>query len=101
MAVTALFAEGRTTIRNIGNWRVKETDRLAAMAAELRKVGAEVVEGPDYLEIDPPERIYPAEIATYNDHRMAMWLLPGLPGGRGDYDFRPGLRFQDLPRVFR
>ena len=72
VAVTALFADGKTVIRNIGNWRVKETDRLAAMAAELRKVGADVVEGPDYLEIDPPERIRPAEIATYNDHRMAM-----------------------------
>lgn len=72
VAVTALFANGRTVIRNIGNWRVKETDRLAAMAAELRKVGAGVVEGPDYLEIDPPDRIQAAEIATYNDHRMAM-----------------------------
>lgn len=72
VAVTALFAEGRTIIRNIGNWRVKETDRLAAMAAELRKVGAGVVEGPDYLEIEPPAEIQPAVIETYNDHRMAM-----------------------------
>ena len=72
VAVTALFARGKTTIRNVGNWRVKETDRLAAMAAELRKVGAQVVEGPDYLEIVPPERIKPARIDTYNDHRMAM-----------------------------
>ena len=72
VAVTALFAEGRTAIRNIGNWRVKETDRLAAMATELRKVGATVVEGPDFLEIDPPARLQPALIETYNDHRMAM-----------------------------
>ena len=72
VAVTALFANGRTTIRNIGNWRVKETDRLAAMATELRKLGARVVEGPDFLEIDPPEEIQKAEIETYNDHRMAM-----------------------------
>jgi 3-phosphoshikimate 1-carboxyvinyltransferase len=72
VATTALFARGKTTIRNVGNWRVKETDRLAAMAAELRKVGAEVEEGADYLEITPPERIIPAAIDTYNDHRMAM-----------------------------
>ena len=72
VATTALFAKGKTTIRNVHNWRVKETDRLAAMAAELRKVGAEVIEGSDYLEITPPERIKAATIDTYNDHRMAM-----------------------------
>ncbi len=72
VAVTALFAKGKTAIRNVHNWRVKESDRLAAMASELRKVGAEVVEGSDYLEITPPERIRPATIATYKDHRMAM-----------------------------
>jgi 3-phosphoshikimate 1-carboxyvinyltransferase len=72
VAVTALFARGKTTIRNIYNWRVKETDRLSAMATELRKVGATVVEGNDYLEITPPEHIMPAVIDTYNDHRMAM-----------------------------
>ena len=72
VATAALFAQGQTTIRNVGNWRVKETDRLAAMAAELRKVGARVEEGPDYLKITPPERIIPAAIDTYNDHRMAM-----------------------------
>ena len=72
VATAALFARGQTTIRNVGNWRVKETDRLAAMAAELRKVGAQVEEGPDYLKITPPERISSAAIDTYNDHRMAM-----------------------------
>ena len=72
VATTALFAQGKTAIRNVANWRVKETDRLAAMAAELRKVGAEVYEGDDYLEITPPARISPATIDTYNDHRMAM-----------------------------
>ena len=72
VATAALFARGQTTIRNVGNWRVKETDRLAAMAAELRKVGARVEEGSDYLRITPPERITPAAIDTYNDHRMAM-----------------------------
>ena len=72
VAATALFAKGKTAIRNVYNWRVKETDRLSAMATELRKVGAEVVEGRDYLEITPPEQIQSATIDTYNDHRMAM-----------------------------
>ena len=72
IATTALFAEGPTAIRNVWNWRVKETDRLAAMATELRKVGAAVVEGEDFIEITPPARLRPAEIDTYDDHRMAM-----------------------------
>lgn len=72
IATTALFAEGPTCIRNVYNWRVKETDRLAAMATELRKVGALVDEGRDYLHITPPERLRAAAIDTYNDHRMAM-----------------------------
>ncbi|MDU7946658.1 MAG: 3-phosphoshikimate 1-carboxyvinyltransferase, partial [Haemophilus parainfluenzae] len=60
--------------RNIYNWRVKETDRLAAMAAELRKVGAEVEEGEDFIRIQPLtlSQFKHAEIETYNDHRMAM-----------------------------
>lgn len=74
IATTALFAQGETVIRNIYNWRVKETDRLAAMAAELRKVGAEVEEGNDYIRIQQlkPTQFKHAEIKTYNDHRMAM-----------------------------
>jgi len=72
IATTALFAEGTTTIRNIYNWRVKETDRLTAMATELRKVGADVVEGEDYISITPPKALKHAEIDTYNDHRVAM-----------------------------
>lgn len=72
IATTALFAQGETAIRNIANWRVKETDRLAAMATELRKLGAVVEEGEDYIVINPPERIQAATIDTYNDHRMAM-----------------------------
>jgi 3-phosphoshikimate 1-carboxyvinyltransferase len=72
IATTALFAEGPTAIRNVYNWRVKETDRLAAMATELRKVGAEVEEGKDYILITPPAQLKHASIATYNDHRMAM-----------------------------
>ncbi|MBN3065563.1 3-phosphoshikimate 1-carboxyvinyltransferase [Pectobacterium aquaticum] len=73
IATAALFAQGgTTTLRNIFNWRVKETDRLAAMAIELRKVGAEVEEGNDYIRITPPTKLKVAEIGTYNDHRMAM-----------------------------
>jgi len=72
IATTALFAKGPTTIRNIYNWRVKETDRLSAMATELRKVGAEVVEGEDFISITPPASLIHADIDTYNDHRVAM-----------------------------
>lgn len=74
IAITALFAEGETVIRNIYNWRVKETDRLTAMATELRKIGAEVEEGEDFIRIQPMtlEGFKHAEIETYNDHRMAM-----------------------------
>lgn len=83
LAVLALFARGTTTIRNVANWRVKETDRLAAMATELRKLGAAVAEGPDSISVTPPERPREAEIATYGDHRMAMCFslvaLAGVP----------------------
>ena len=72
IATTALFAKGTTTIRNIYNWRVKETDRLTAMATELRKVGATVEEGEDYISVTPPAVLTHAEIDTYNDHRVAM-----------------------------
>jgi len=81
IAVAALYADGPSTLRNIASWRVKETDRLAAMAAELRKVGAEVEEGPDYIRITPPEQLKPATIDTYDDHRMAMcFSLASLDG---------------------
>ncbi len=72
IATTALFARGTTTLRNIYNWRVKETDRLHAMATELRKVGATVEEGEDYLRITPPKQLKHAAIDTYDDHRIAM-----------------------------
>jgi 3-phosphoshikimate 1-carboxyvinyltransferase len=82
-AVTALFADGTSTLRNIGSWRVKETDRIAAMAAELRKLGAKVEEGRDYLRITPPApRLTPnASIDTYDDHRMAMCFSLAALGG--------------------
>jgi 3-phosphoshikimate 1-carboxyvinyltransferase len=86
LAVLALFADGPSTLRNIGSWRVKETDRIAAMATELRKFGATVEEGPDFLKITPP---HPSPLTpnvavdTYDDHRMAMCFslvtLGGVP----------------------
>ncbi|HEY1996721.1 3-phosphoshikimate 1-carboxyvinyltransferase [Paraburkholderia sp.] len=84
IAVAALFADGTTTLRNIASWRVKETDRLTAMATELRKVGAKVTEGEDYLAVTPPGQLTPnAAIDTYDDHRMAMCFslvsLGGVP----------------------
>lgn len=81
VAVLALFAEGTTTIRNIANWRVKETDRLSAMATELRKLGAVVEEGADSLSVTPPEQLQSAEIDTYGDHRMAMCFSLAALGG--------------------
>lgn len=81
VAVLALFAEGPTTIRNIYNWRVKETDRLAAMATELRKLGATVVEGVDFISITPPGKLVSAVIDTYGDHRMAMCFSLACLGG--------------------
>jgi 3-phosphoshikimate 1-carboxyvinyltransferase len=84
LAVTALFCDGPSRLTNIGSWRVKETDRIAAMAAELRKVGGVVEEGPDWLRVTPPANLTPnAAIDTYDDHRMAMCFslvaLGGVP----------------------
>lgn len=84
LGVMAMFAEGTTTLRNIASWRVKETDRIAAMATELRKVGATVIEGADFIQVTPPAELTPnAVIDTYDDHRMAMCFslisLAGVP----------------------
>jgi 3-phosphoshikimate 1-carboxyvinyltransferase len=72
LAVMALYAQGTTRLTNIASWRVKETDRIAAMAAELRKLGAGVVEGADFIEVSPPGRWQAAAVHTYDDHRVAM-----------------------------
>jgi len=73
LAVLALFAEGKTTLRNIGSWRVKETDRIHAMATELKKLGADVVEGEDFIEVSPVAKLNEnISIFTYDDHRIAM-----------------------------
>lgn len=101
IATTALFAKGTTAIRNIYNWRVKETDRLAAMATELRKVGAHVVEGRDFIEITPPAVLKTAAIDTYKDHRMAMCFslvaLGGVPITIND----PGCTAKTFPDYFQ
>jgi 3-phosphoshikimate 1-carboxyvinyltransferase len=84
-AIAAVFADGPSTLRGIGNWRVKETDRIAAMATELRKLGAAAEEGPDYLRVVPPPPatgITPgAVIDTYDDHRIAMCFALAAAGG--------------------
>jgi len=72
LAMMALYADGTSRLTGIASWRVKETDRIAAMAAELRKLGAKVVDGADFIEISPPRRWQAAAIKTYDDHRMAM-----------------------------
>jgi 3-phosphoshikimate 1-carboxyvinyltransferase len=81
LAVAALYADGPTRLRNIASWRVKETDRIAAMARELAKLGAVVEEGVDALRITPPAQWRPATIDTYDDHRMAMCFSLAAFGG--------------------
>ncbi len=81
LAVVALFASGPTTLTGIGSWRVKETDRIQAMATELGKLGATVVGGGDHLRVFPPEALRPATIDTYDDHRIAMCFSLAAFGG--------------------
>jgi len=100
IATTALFAEGSTTIRNIYNWRVKETDRLSAMATELRKMGAVVEEGNDYIVIHPPAKVQSATIDTYNDHRMAMCFSLAAFGGSPIVINDPGCTAKTFPTYF-
>jgi 3-phosphoshikimate 1-carboxyvinyltransferase len=100
-AVLALFAGGPSTLRNIGNWRIKETDRLAAMATELRKLGAEVEEGPDHLRVTPPAAFRAATIDTYDDHRMAMGFSLAALGGVPVRINDPGCVRKTFPAYFR
>lgn len=81
LAVLALFAKDPITLRGIGSWRVKETDRIAAMAAELAKLGATVDAGPSHLRVFPPRSLHAATIDTYDDHRMAMCFSLAALGG--------------------
>jgi 3-phosphoshikimate 1-carboxyvinyltransferase len=110
----ALFAKGPCTLRNIGSWRVKETDRIAAMASELRKFGAEVEEGPDFLRIVPPRdfltprasrlapdsSLTPVVIDTYDDHRMAMCFSLAAFGPRPVRINDPGCVAKTFPAYF-
>jgi len=99
-AVAALFADGASTLRNIGSWRVKETDRIAAMATELRKLGATVEEGKDSLGIVPPARIRTATIDTYDDHRIAMCFSLAALGGITVRINDPGCVAKTFPGYF-
>lgn len=100
LAIVALFAGGQSTLRNIGSWRVKETDRISAMATELRKVGAEVAEGPDWIRIDPPAKFLEATIDTYDDHRMAMCFSLVAAGGVPVHIRDPGCVSKTFPDYF-
>ncbi len=100
LAVMALYADGPTTLANIASWRVKETDRLAAMAAELRKLGASVQEGPDWLRITPPTQWHAAAIHTYDDHRMAMCGSLAAFGGVAVRIFDPKCVAKTFPDYF-
>jgi len=104
LAVAALYAVGSTTLRNIASWRVKETDRIAAMATELRKLGATVEEGADFIRISPPEsRILNPEsgIDTYDDHRMAMCFSLAAFGGTGVRINDPSCVAKTFPGYFK
>jgi 3-phosphoshikimate 1-carboxyvinyltransferase len=100
LAIVALFADGPSTLRNIGSWRVKETDRIAAMATELRKVGAEVEEGPDWIRITPPKQFREATIDTYDDHRMAMCFSLVAAGGVPVHIRNPACVTKTFPDYF-
>lgn len=106
-AVLALFATGPTTLRNIASWRVKETDRIAAMAAELRKFGAGVEEGADFIRIVPPAGFRaaapggtPVAVDTYDDHRMAMCFSLAAFGPRPVRINDPGCVAKTFPGYF-
>jgi len=100
LALVALFAKGSTTLTGIGSWRVKETDRIEAMATELRKLGAEVSAADDRLTVSPPPRFLPATIATYDDHRMAMCFSLAAFGGVPIRILDPGCVAKTFPDYF-
>ncbi len=102
LCVVALFAEGPTTIRNVWNLRVKETDRLAALETELRKLGAGVETGKDWIRVTPPPsgRLLNARIATYDDHRMAMAFAVAGLRSPGICIENPGCTAKTYPEFF-
>ena len=99
-AVVASFARGRSTLRGIGSWRVKETDRIAAMAAELRKLGAAVDAGPGSLSVSGPAALREATIDTYDDHRIAMCFALAACGGVPVHIREPRCVSKTFPRYF-
>lgn len=99
-AVVAMFAPGRTTLRGIGSWRVKETDRIAAMATELRKLGAAVEEGADRISVGGPTALREATIDTYDDHRIAMCFALAATGGVPVHIRDPRCVSKTFPRFF-
>lgn len=99
-AVLALFAHGRTRLRGIGSWRVKETDRIAAMAKELSKLGAQVESGADWIAVHGPAVLRPALVDTYDDHRMAMCLALAAAGGVCVQLRAPGCVAKTFPGYF-
>ncbi|MDP9143061.1 MAG: 3-phosphoshikimate 1-carboxyvinyltransferase [Pseudomonadota bacterium] len=100
VAVVALFADGPSVLRNIGSWRVKETDRIAAMATELLKLGAIVETGADFLRIVPPAALRAATIDTYDDHRIAMSFSLAACGGVPVRITDPGCVAKTFPDYF-
>ncbi|MFP6807054.1 MAG: 3-phosphoshikimate 1-carboxyvinyltransferase [Pseudomonadales bacterium] len=100
VATVALFAKGPTRIRNIYNWRVKETDRMHAMETELRKLGAKVETGSDFIVIEPPTEIQPATIETYGDHRVAMSFSLAALGGKEIQILDPDCTRKTFPDYF-
>lgn len=101
LATTALFAEGKTAIRNVYNWRVKETERMKAIVTELRKLGADVEEGRDYCVITPPNKVKEGvEIETYDDHRMAMAFSLVAAGGVPVTILDPKVTAKTFPQYF-
>ena len=100
VAVVALFADGPSVLRNIGSWRVKETDRIAAMATELAKLGASVEAGADFLRIAPPASLRAATIDTYDDHRIAMSFSLAACGGVPVRINDPGCVAKTFPDYF-
>ena len=100
LAIVALFANAPTRLVNIGSWRVKETDRIAAMATELAKLGATLAAGSDWLEVAPLAHFRQAAIDTYDDHRMAMCFSLAALGGAGVTINDPGCVRKTFPRYF-
>jgi 3-phosphoshikimate 1-carboxyvinyltransferase len=100
LAIAALFAQAPTRLVNIGSWRVKETDRITAMATELAKLGATLMAGNDWLEVAPLGQFRPATIDTYDDHRMAMCFALAALGGAGVTINDPGCVRKTFPAYF-